>query len=32
MELYYVDNMCFKLDVKIFLKTIKEVFKGEGAR
>ena len=32
MELYYVDNMSFKLDVKIFFKTIFAVLKKEGAR
>lgn len=31
MELYYVDNMSFKLDIKIFLKTILSVVKKEGA-
>ena len=31
MELYYVDNISFKLDVKIFLKTILSVIKKEGA-
>lgn len=32
MELYYVDNISFKLDVKIFFKTISSVIKKEGAR
>ena len=32
MELYYVDNMSFKLDVKIFFKTVFAVLKKEGAR
>ena len=32
MELYYVDNISWKLDVKIFLKTILSVLKKEGAR
>lgn len=32
MELYYVDNMSFKLDVKIFFKTIVSVLKKEGAK
>lgn len=32
MELYYVDNMSFKLDVQIFFKTIFAVLKKEGAR
>lgn len=32
MELYYVDNMSFWLDVKIFFKTIFAVIKKEGAR
>lgn len=31
MELYYVDNMSFKLDFKIFFKTILSVIKREGA-
>ncbi len=31
MELYYVDNMSFGLDLKIFLKTIVSVIKKEGA-
>jgi len=31
MELYYVDNMSFKMDVKIFFKTIGAVLKKEGA-
>ncbi len=31
MELYYVDNISFKLDLKIFLKTIVSVIKKEGA-
>lgn len=31
MELYYVDNISFKLDVKIFFKTISSVIKKEGA-
>ena len=32
MELYYVDNMSFKLDVKIFFKTAISVLKKEGAK
>ena len=32
MELYYVDNMSFKLDVKIFFKTVVSVLKREGAK
>lgn len=32
MELYYIDNISWKLDVKIFLKTILSVLKKEGAR
>ena len=32
MELYYVDNMSLKLDIKIFFKTIIVVLKKEGAR
>ena len=31
MELYYVDNMSWKLDAKIFFKTIVSVLKKEGA-
>lgn len=31
MELYYVENMSFKLDIKIFFKTILSVLKREGA-
>ena len=31
MELYYVDNMPFGLDLKIFFKTIVSVIKKEGA-
>ena len=31
MELYYVDNMSLKLDIKIFFKTILSVIKKEGA-
>lgn len=31
MELYYVDNMSFGLDLKIFFKTIVSVIKKEGA-
>ena len=31
MELYYVDNISWKLDVKIFFKTIISVLKKEGA-
>lgn len=32
MELYYVDNKSFWLDVKIFFKTFVSVIKKEGAR
>lgn len=32
MELYYVDNMSFWLDIKVFFKTILAVIKKEGAR
>ena len=32
MELYYVDNISLKLDLKIFFKTIVSVLKKEGAR
>lgn len=31
LELFYVYNFCFKLDVKIFFKTIKSVITKEGA-
>lgn len=31
MELYYVDNISFKLDAQIFFKTIISVIKKEGA-
>lgn len=31
MELYYVDNISLKLDIKIFFKTIFTVLKREGA-
>ncbi|MGT2836299.1 sugar transferase [Streptococcus macacae] len=31
LELYYVKNASFKLDLKIFFLTIKKVFTGEGA-
>ena len=31
MELYYVDNISIKLDIKIFFKTIISVLKQEGA-
>ena len=31
LELFYVYNFCFKLDLKIFLKTIKSVITKEGA-
>lgn len=32
MELYYADNISFKLDLKIFFKTILTVLKREGAK
>ena len=32
MELYYIDNISWKLDLKIFFKTILSVLKKEGAR
>ncbi len=32
MELYYIDNISFKLDLKVFLKTIISVVRKEGAR
>lgn len=31
MELYYIDNISWKLDIKIFFKTITKVIKKEGA-
>lgn len=31
MELYYIDNLSFKMDVKVFFKTILSVLKKEGA-
>lgn len=31
MELFYIDNMCLKMDIKVFLKTILSVVKKEGA-
>lgn len=32
MELYYVDNISFLLDVKIFFRTVVSVLKKEGAK
>ena len=32
MELYYIDNMSWKLDLEIFFKTIRSVIKREGAK
>ena len=32
MELYYIDNMSLKMDIKIFFKTIIAVVRKEGAR
>lgn len=32
LELYYIDNISFKMDVKIFIKTIFSVLKREGAK
>lgn len=32
MELYYIDHMSLKMDIKIFFKTIISVIKKEGAR
>ncbi|QWU15128.1 exopolysaccharide biosynthesis polyprenyl glycosylphosphotransferase [Paenibacillus sophorae] len=32
LDLYYIQNSSFSLDMKILLKTIKVVFTGEGAR
>lgn len=31
MELYYIDNISFKMDMKVFFKTIESVIKKEGA-
>lgn len=31
MELYYVENISFKLDMKVFLKTVISVIKRQGA-
>lgn len=31
MELYYVDNISLKMDIKVFFKTIEAVIKREGA-
>lgn len=31
MELFYVDNLSFKMDVKVFFKTIEAVIKRKGA-
>lgn len=32
MELYYIDNLSWKMDLKIFFKTIISVLKREGAK
>lgn len=32
MELFYIDNMSWKMDIKVFFKTIISVLKKEGAR
>ena len=32
MELYYIDNLSLKMDIKMFFKTILSVLKKEGAR
>ena len=32
MELYYIDNLSLKMDIKVFFKTILPVLKKEGAR
>lgn len=32
LELYYVNNRSIKLDIKVILKTITEVLKGNGAK
>ena len=31
MELYYIDNLSLKMDIKVFFKTILSVVKKEGA-
>ena len=31
MELYYIDNLSWKMDIKVFFKTILSVIKREGA-
>ena len=31
MEMYYIDNLSFKMDAKVFFKTIEAVIKREGA-
>ena len=31
MELFYIDNLSFKMDIKIFFKTIEAVVNGRGA-
>ena len=31
MELFYIDNVSFKMDLKVFFKTIESVIKREGA-
>ena len=31
MELYYIDNLSLKMDIKVFFKTIEAVIKREGA-
>ena len=31
MEMYYIDNLSFKMDAKVFFKTIEAVLKREGA-
>ena len=32
MELYYIDNLSLKMDIKVFFKTILSVLKKEGVR
>lgn len=32
MELYYIDNLSLKMDIKVFFKTILSILKKEGAR
>ena len=31
MELFYIDNLSFKMDAKVFAKTVESVVRGRGA-